>query len=209
MMRVLAWIAVLIGLGGLGAAGAGTARAERRRNALADSPRVLVLRTTDRGRWEAGAGASGGWLPLLDLHVRYYVADSATIGPRLRLDLGDAAPRAIEAEIGKAIGIGKMLFLDDLMARTRLVVTWGTGAVRVTDGPAPYGFVGLALRVQPLSWLSIEVGAREAVAVRPATATARSTAPSPPAGRTYGLVTELGASIAVLWPAPRRECVWR
>jgi hypothetical protein len=82
--------------------------------------------------------------------------------------------------------------------------------VRLEDRYAPFAFAGLALRVQPrgADWLSFELGVREAWAPGPAGAAARSIA-QPPRAYAFGLATELGASIAVLWPRPRRECVIR
>jgi hypothetical protein len=175
---------------------------------------AIVLRMTDAGRWEVGAGASGGWRPLLDLHVRYYVSDAVTLGPRLRLDLDGGAPRAAELEIANAIGQGKMLLPGDVMTRTRLVLGWGSGAVRVADRYGAFAFVGLALRVQPwkADWLSFEIGARGALAPREVPVAARVLSPgaSPASPRSEveaGVFAELGASIAVLWPRPRRECV--
>jgi hypothetical protein len=192
-------------------AGAGTARAERRPNPLQDVV-ALVLRQTEAGRWEAGAGVASGWRPLAELHLRYHVSDTVTVGPRLRLDLEGGAPRALELEVGKAIGVGKMQLFGDRVMGARLVLSWGTGAVRFTDRYAGFAFAGLALRVHPTrtSWLAIELGVREAWApsLAPAAAAARSTV-APPDELVYGRATELRAALAVLWPRPRRECVAR
>jgi hypothetical protein len=173
---------------------------------------ILIYRATDRGRWEAGAGAASGWRPLLDFHARYYVSDTVTAGTRLRLDLDDAAPRALDFEVGKAIGVGKLRFPGDVMTRARLVFAWGSSAVRFGDVFVGSIFAGLALHLQPSSadWLSIELGLREAWApsVVPAAA-ARAMAEPMTVELSYGLATELGASVAVLWPRARRECVTR
>jgi hypothetical protein len=202
--RALVLIAVL--------AGAGTARAERRPNPLEEVV-VLVLRQTEAGRWEAGAGAAGGWRPLADLHVRYHVSDTVTVGPRLRLDLEGGAPRALELEVGKAIGVGKMMLFRRQVMGARLVLSGGAGAVRFTDQYAGFAFAGVALRVYPTrtSWLAIELGVRQAWAPSPAppAAAARSTTAALPDELVYGRATELRAALAVLWPRPRRECVAR
>jgi hypothetical protein len=168
------------------------------------------MRQTDAGRWEAGAGVMGGWRPLLDLHLRYYASDAVAFGPRLRLDL-DGTPRAAELEFGSAIGQGRMRFPGDRMMRTDLALGWGAGAAHVADHYAVLAFVGLALRVQPsrADWLSFELGVREAWVPSPAPVAARSTTSAPPPAIAHGLATELGASVAVLWPRPRRECVHR
>jgi hypothetical protein len=208
-VRALAPIALLAVL-----AAPGAARAERRLNPLArDSPPggAYILRLTDEGRWEAGAGVAGGWRPLVDLHLRYYVRDTVSAGTRLRIDRGGPVPRAIELELGKAIGRGKMLFPGDLLAGTRLVLQGGPGAVHVTDRYVPFAFGELALRVVPApgNWLAFEVAVREAWAPSPAPASlARATTVRPPVEFAYGPVTELRASIAVLWPRPGRVCTW-
>ncbi len=187
--------------------GTGVARAEPRPRPLLDMF-ALVLRYTDAGRWEAGAGVTGGWRSLLDVHLRRYLSDSVTMGSRFRMDLDGAAPRALELEIGKAIGQGKMLFLGDLMTRDRLMLEWGGGAVRFTEGYGASMFVGLALRIQPgVDWLSLELKVRGALAPGPVPASARSTMTPPPPTLAYGLVTELGIAASALWPRPRRECV--
>lgn len=175
-------------------------------------PRVtaLVLRVSDAGRWELGAGAAGGWRPLFDLHLRYYVSDTVTLGPRLRLDLDGGGPRGVELAFGNALGDGKMRFPGDLMTRTRLVLGWGNGVVRIAGQHGLFAFVGLALRVQPsgADWLSFELGARAALTPREVPVAARSSSsPLPPPELEAGFAAELGASVAVLWPRPRRECV--
>jgi hypothetical protein len=174
---------------------------------------LQILRATDRGRWEAGLGGMGGWRSLLDLHGRYYVSDTVTVGARLRFDLDSgAAPRALDFEIGKAIGVGKMTFPGGVMTRVRLVFAWGTSAVREGGMPVGAMFAGLALRLQPTeaNWFSLELGVREAWAPRAVPAVAARAVQDPAAVELdYGLATELGASIAVLWPRTLHECVWR
>jgi hypothetical protein len=171
---------------------------------------ALVLRVSDAGRWELCAGAAGGWRPLFDLHLRYYVSDAVTLGPRLRLDLDGGAPRGVELSFGNAIGNGKMRFPGEIMTRTRLVLGWGNGVVRIADRYGIFAFVGLSLRVQPsgADWQSFELGARAALTPREVPVAARSTSPPPsPPELEAGFATELGASVAILWPRPRRECV--
>ncbi len=168
---------------------------------------VLSMRVSDEGRWEAGTGVMGGWRPLADLHLRYYMGDSTTAGAGLRFDLDGAAPRAFEIDFGLAIGIGKMRFPGDRVTRDRLMLEWGAGAVRLPEVYSLYGFAGLALRVQPgVDWLSVELRVREALAPSPVEAAARSTA-TPPPTFAHGFATEVGVAVSVLWPGPRRECV--
>ena len=188
-------------------AGAGTARAERRPGPFPDVV-AWALRTTDAGRWEVGTGVSGGWRSLLELHGRYYVSDSVTGGVRLRLDLDDAAPRALEFAVGKAIGTGKMRFVGDAMVKSRLVFEWGTAAVRFRDVFVGFGFAGLSLRLQPhrADWFMLELGVRQSYAPRVVEVAARAIA-EPQLELRYDRATELRAAVSVLWPRPRRECV--
>ena len=174
--------------------------------AAAEPDRVcaLVLRHTNEGRLQLGVGGAVGWRPLADAHLRYHVFDRFTVGGRARF-AADSIPYAGEGELGFTLGLGKMLFPGDLIVRTDLVILTGAGASR--DGP--YAFAGAALRVQPRSLadvVAIELGMRESWVPLPPTTMSRAVLPPPATG---GLVTEVFASISVMWPGMRRECVVR
>jgi hypothetical protein len=158
---------------------------------------ILVLRQTNANRIELGLGASAGWRDSFDLTARYHATDRWSVAYRERVSLDH------ELELAYVFGRGKMLLPGDLLTRADLVLDSGGGLA----GTRAFPFTGARLRFQPntVSMLAIELGVRESWVPLYATAAARTLSPQPD----RGFATEVMASIAIMWPFERHECVWR
>jgi hypothetical protein len=180
------------------------AHAERRLNDLHDMPcagcvygRTLIRLQTNANRIELGIGASAGWRDSLDIHVRYHATDRWSLAYRERV------VRDHELELAYVLGRGKMLLPGELLTRADLVLDSGGGLA----GTRAFPFTGARLRFQPttVSMLAIELGVRESWVPLDPTAAARTLSPQPD----RGFVTEVMASVAIMWPFERHERVWR
>jgi hypothetical protein len=181
-----------------------SAHADPRKTPLRWDITSLIRRATNAHRLATGAGISTGWRPLLDLAARYYATDPIAVGARLRFDVS-GAPQAGELELSYVFGNGKMMFPGPFIGRIQLAVEGGGG---LTSGYAPTAFGGLALRIQPQEWLMIEAAVRESWVALADRTIARSAQPIVPATE-HSLVPEVMATLSVLWPFARYECVWR
>ncbi len=160
-------------------------------------PTPLVLRQTNANRIELGVGASAGSRDSLDIHARYHATDRSSIAARERISVDH------ELELAYVLGRGKMLLPGDLLTRADLVLDSGGGLA----GTRGIAFTGARLRFQPttVSMLALELGVRESWVPLYPTALARTLSPPPD----RGFATEVMASVAIMWPFERHECVWR
>jgi hypothetical protein len=166
-----------------------------------DGVHVLILRQTNRGRAEVGVGAAGEGA---ELAARYHLRDRWTLGVRERFAL-DATSRGTEVELGWSVGRGKMLLPGPAIARTDLYVRAGGGIDGDRD---PTGFVGVAWRVAPIEWLTIDLGARaRSTRMANVSTSARAIVVAPPAND-RAWTTELGVWVSVLSPS-HHECIAR
>jgi hypothetical protein len=118
---------------------------------------------------------------------------------------GDAHTGELYA--GYAVGFGKLLVGRELIMRTRLMVEGTAGAARTETVDGVTGSLGAALRLQPstVTWLELELGARQSWLPGGLAFAARGTAPV--ASRMHAL--EVGVAVTILLGRQRRECVFR
>lgn len=168
---------------------AATAQAQPRKNALSwSSPAPKP--PTNANHVELGGGASAGWHPLLDVHLRCDVTDRWSMAARERLD--EAGVRAGELELAYVLAT-RSTRIDYMRLRGDLVADGGGGA-------ADFGtlrglaFAGARVRVQlrGLPDFAVELGARGSWV--------------PLAGSARGLATEVMANVAMSCPIDRRSC---
>ncbi len=161
----------------------------RRRNALSWSY-PAPKPPTNANRVEVGGGASTGWHPLLDVHLRCDVTDRWSVAARERLD--DAGVRAGELELAYVLAT-RTTRIDYLRIRADLVGDAGGGAAGF-GSVRGLAFAGARLRLQlrGIPATAVELGARESWV--------------PLAGSARGVATEVMASIAMSCPIDRRDC---
>ncbi|MGE5182039.1 MAG: hypothetical protein ACM31C_08250 [Acidobacteriota bacterium] len=161
----------------------------RRRNALSWSE-PAPKPPTNANHVELGGGASAGWHPLLDVHIRCDVTDRWSVAARERLD--DAGVRAGELELAYVLAT-RTTRIDYLRVRGDLLGDAGGGAADF-GSVRGLAFAGARVRAQMLGIpdFAFELGARASWV--PLAASAR------------GLATEVMASVSMSCPIDRRTC---
>ncbi len=169
---------------------AATAHAGPRRNPLSWSSGLDVVRPTNANHLEIGGGASAGWHPLLDVHLRCHVTDRWSMAARERLDA--AGVRAGELELAYVLATRRTR-LDYLRVRTDVIADAGGGAAG-SGSVRGLAFAGARLRwqVHSVPDYAIELGARASSV--------------PLAASTRGLAAEVLASVSMSCPIDRRTC---